>query len=350
MHGRAGTANDTRSEAARLHHRARARRPRQGVLHQRRRGGERERDAAWPGCTPAATRCCRRTAATTARPTGRDHVTGDPRRWPTSRGMPGTCTSSGPYLYRSEFCATTPSRGVRARAAPPRARDRWSKGPAPSRRSCSRRSSARTASSCRRDGYLAGVRAICDEHGIVMIADEVMAGFGRCGEWFAVDRWDVTPDLITLRQGRQLGIRAARRRDHLRADRRRRSATGRIPGGLTYSGHPLACASAVALDQHLRGRGHRRARPHARRRRDRPGAARDRRSAIRSSARCAGSACSGRSSSSATGDREPWCRSTRAGADAAPMGELAAACKSERRLAVHALQPHSRRAAARDHR
>ena len=51
------------------------------------------------------------------------------------------------------------------------------------------------------DGYLAGVRAICDEHGIVMIADEVMAGFGRCGEWFAVDRWGVTPDLITFAKG-----------------------------------------------------------------------------------------------------------------------------------------------------
>ena len=51
------------------------------------------------------------------------------------------------------------------------------------------------------DGYLAGVRAICDEFGIVMIADEVMAGFGRCGEWFAVDQWGVTPDLITFAKG-----------------------------------------------------------------------------------------------------------------------------------------------------
>ena len=51
------------------------------------------------------------------------------------------------------------------------------------------------------DGYLAGVREICDEHGIVWIADEVMAGFGRCGEWFAVDRWGVTPDLICFAKG-----------------------------------------------------------------------------------------------------------------------------------------------------
>ena len=54
------------------------------------------------------------------------------------------------------------------------------------------------------DGYLQGVRDLCDRHGIVMIADEVMAGFGRCGEWFAVDHWDVTPGPDLLRQGRQL--------------------------------------------------------------------------------------------------------------------------------------------------
>ncbi len=47
-------------------------------------------------------------------------------------------------------------------------------------------------------GYLAGVREICDRHGILLIADEVMAGFGRCGEWFAIQRWHVTPDLITF--------------------------------------------------------------------------------------------------------------------------------------------------------
>ncbi len=51
------------------------------------------------------------------------------------------------------------------------------------------------------DGYLAGVRELCDRHGIVMIADEVMVGFGRIGEWFAVDHWDVVPDLISFAKG-----------------------------------------------------------------------------------------------------------------------------------------------------
>ena len=89
------------------------------------------------------------------------------------------------------------------------------------------------------------MRALCDEHGIVMIADEVMAGFGRCGEWFAVDRWGVAPDLIAFAKGVNSGyvplggvIISERIAETF--------ATRAYQGGLTYSGHPLACASAVA--------------------------------------------------------------------------------------------------------
>jgi taurine--2-oxoglutarate transaminase len=94
------------------------------------------------------------------------------------------------------------------------------------------------------DGYLAGVREICDEHGIVMICDEVMAGFGRCGEWFAVDHWGVTPDLICFAKGVNSGyvplggVLISQRIADTFAERP-------YPGGLTYSGHPLACAAAV---------------------------------------------------------------------------------------------------------
>jgi taurine--2-oxoglutarate transaminase len=94
-------------------------------------------------------------------------------------------------------------------------------------------------------GYLAGVREICDEHVIVFIADEVMAGFGRCGEWFAVDHWGVTPDLITFAKGVNSGylpLGGVIISDRISASFQERA----YPGGLTYSGHPLACASAVA--------------------------------------------------------------------------------------------------------
>jgi taurine--2-oxoglutarate transaminase len=95
------------------------------------------------------------------------------------------------------------------------------------------------------DGYLQGVRALCDRHGILMICDEVMAGFGRTGQWFAVNHWGVVPDLITLAKGItssyvQLGAVAMRRAiGETFKDRP-------FPSGLTYNSHPVACAAALA--------------------------------------------------------------------------------------------------------
>jgi taurine---2-oxoglutarate transaminase len=95
------------------------------------------------------------------------------------------------------------------------------------------------------DGYVRGVREICDRHGILLIADEVMSGFGRTGRWFAIDHWDVVPDIITMAKGLTsayvqlgaVGVRPALARhfqDHV------------LYGGLTYNSHPLACAAALA--------------------------------------------------------------------------------------------------------
>ena len=95
------------------------------------------------------------------------------------------------------------------------------------------------------DGYMQGVRALCDKYGIVMIADEVMCGFGRTGEWFAIDHWKVVPDLMTMAKGITssyipLGAVGMRRKigDHFKDKM--------FPGGLTYSSHALACATALA--------------------------------------------------------------------------------------------------------
>jgi len=95
------------------------------------------------------------------------------------------------------------------------------------------------------DGYLQGVRALCDKYGILMIADEVMSGFGRTGAWFAVDHWGVVPDLITIAKGltsSYIPLGAVGLRRHL-ADHFKDKA---FPGGLTYSSHPVACAAALA--------------------------------------------------------------------------------------------------------
>jgi taurine--2-oxoglutarate transaminase len=95
------------------------------------------------------------------------------------------------------------------------------------------------------DGYLEGVRMLCDKHGILMIADEVMAGFGRTGEWFAVDQWKVVPDLICMAKGltsSYIPLGAVGMRHHI-AQHFQQNV---FYGGLTYNSHPVGCAAALA--------------------------------------------------------------------------------------------------------
>jgi taurine--2-oxoglutarate transaminase len=101
------------------------------------------------------------------------------------------------------------------------------------------------------DGYLQGVRELCTKYGIVMIADEVMAGFGRTGRWFAVDHWDVVPDLMTMAKGltsSYLPLGAVAMRDAIAHHFDERV----YYGGLTYSAHPMSCAAAIAAVNVLR--------------------------------------------------------------------------------------------------
>jgi len=98
------------------------------------------------------------------------------------------------------------------------------------------------------DGYLQGVRELCTKHGILMVCDEVMAGFGRTGEWFAVNHWNVVPDIMTMAKGLTsayvpMGAVGVRRgiAEHFEKQV--------FPSGLTYGSHPLACAAALATLQ-----------------------------------------------------------------------------------------------------
>ncbi len=98
------------------------------------------------------------------------------------------------------------------------------------------------------DGYLQGVRELCDRHGILMICDEVMSGFGRTGRWFAVDHWDVVPDLITLAKGltsSYVPLGAVGMRPHIA----KYFDDHVFFGGLTYNSHPLGCAAALGALQ-----------------------------------------------------------------------------------------------------
>jgi taurine--2-oxoglutarate transaminase len=171
-------------------------------------------------------------------------VTGDPRRWASEPSTPGVVRYWGPYLYRSAFHAQTEEEeGARALQ---HLRDLiMVEGPQTIAAILLETVVGTNGVLVPPPGYLQGVRAICDEHGIVMIADEVMAGFGRCGEWFGVDHWGVTPDLITFAKGVNSGYVPLG--GVVISGPVAQTFDQRVyPGGLTYSGHPLACASAVA--------------------------------------------------------------------------------------------------------
>jgi taurine--2-oxoglutarate transaminase len=104
------------------------------------------------------------------------------------------------------------------------------------------------------DGYLQSIREVCDRHGILLICDEVMAGFGRTGRWFACEHWDVVPDILTVAKGINSGYvpLGAMVVSKPIADWVRDKY---FAGGLTYSGHPLACAAAVASIEAFRDEG-----------------------------------------------------------------------------------------------
>ena len=98
------------------------------------------------------------------------------------------------------------------------------------------------------EGYLAGVRELCTKYRILMITDEVMSGFGRTGEWFAVDHWKVVPDLMTMAKGltsSYLPLGAVGMRPFIR----QHFQDNVFYGGLTYNSHPMGCAAALATIQ-----------------------------------------------------------------------------------------------------
>jgi taurine--2-oxoglutarate transaminase len=171
-------------------------------------------------------------------------LTGDPRRWGNEPGPANIVKFWGPYLYRSAFHATTPKEECE-RALEHLANVLMVEGPHTVAAIVIETVVGTNGILVPPDGYLAGVRDLCTQHGIMMICDEVMAGFGRCGEWFAVDRWKVTPDLITFAKGSNSGyvpvggVIISRKVADTYKERV-------FPGGLTYSGHPLATSSIVA--------------------------------------------------------------------------------------------------------
>ncbi|MEW1734757.1 aspartate aminotransferase family protein [Nocardia beijingensis] len=171
-------------------------------------------------------------------------LTGEPRRWGAEPTNVDVVRFFGPYPYRSPWGTATPEEETAAALRHLRQVIEL-EGPQHIAGLILETVVGTNGVLVPPPGYLAGVRALCDEFGIVYIADEVMVGFGRVGEWFAVQAFGVEPDIITFAKGVNSGYvplggvlmaeRIARRYDHVV-----------YPGGLTYAGHPLACAAGVA--------------------------------------------------------------------------------------------------------
>ncbi len=181
------------------------------------------------------------------------NLTGDPRRWPNDQGTAGVVHFFGPFLYRSAFHATTEAEECE-RALEHLESTIQFEGPAQIAAIVLETIPGTAGIMIPPPGYLAGVRALCDRYGIVYIADEVMAGFGRAGAWFAYQLFDVRPDLVTFAKGVTSGyvpLGGVVINEAISATFNERV----YPGGLTYSGHPLACATAVATIEAMESEG-----------------------------------------------------------------------------------------------
>ena len=166
-------------------------------------------------------------------------ATGDPRRWAMEPGMPGIVHVPHPYKG--------PQRGTLSGADALAEIEEviMLEGPNTIAAFLMETVTGTNGIHVPPDGYLEGVRALCDKHGILLICDEVMSGFGRTGEMFAFNHWNVVPDIVVMAKGLTsayvaLGAVGIRRKiaDHFKDKV--------FYGGLTYNSHPLGCAAALA--------------------------------------------------------------------------------------------------------
>jgi len=179
-------------------------------------------------------------------------LTGDPRRWPAEPGIPGVVRMLDPYTYRCP--AGHPDPCPVCTGAPHLEEILQYEGPDTVAAVILETVTGTNGIIVPPDGYLQAIREVTERHGILLIADEVMAGFGRTGKWFGVDNWDVVPDILTMAKGINSGyvpLGAMAIREPIAEWVRDKY----FAGGLTYSGHPLACAVGVASIEAFREEG-----------------------------------------------------------------------------------------------
>ena len=172
------------------------------------------------------------------------NLTGDPRRWPNDNASAGVVHFFGPFLYRSPFFSSNEAEECE-RALAHLENTIIFEGPSTIAAIILETIPGTAGIFEPPAGYLVGVRELCDRYGIIYIADEVMCGFGRTGEWFAYHAFDIAPDLVAFAKGVNSGYVPLG--GVVISETIARTFDDRVyPGGLTYSGHPLACAAAVA--------------------------------------------------------------------------------------------------------
>jgi taurine--2-oxoglutarate transaminase len=179
-------------------------------------------------------------------------LTGDPRRWFAEPGISGVVRMFDPYTYRCP--AGHPDPCPVCTGAPHLEEILMYEGPHTVAAVILETVTGTNGIIVPPDGYLRSIREVCDRYGILLILDEVMAGWGRTGRWFACEHWDVVPDIITTAKGINSGyvpLGAMTVRQHVYDAIRDRF----FAGGLTYSGHPLACAVGVASVEAFREEG-----------------------------------------------------------------------------------------------
>lgn len=175
---------------------------------------------------------------------GAGNLTGEPRRYPLEPGAPGFVKFFDPYVYREKIKFASEADAAEYYVAKLREQVIY-EGPDSVAAIVVETITGSNGVIIPPEGYLKGVRAICDEFGIMLICDEVMAGWGRTGKMFAFENFGIKPDIVSFAKGVtcgyvQLGGVCVSKAiaeffdDHL------------LSCGLTYSGHPLACAAGVA--------------------------------------------------------------------------------------------------------
>lgn len=178
-------------------------------------------------------------------------LTGDPRHHLTRADMPGVVRMFDPYAYRPPTGHKNPADCPVCQGGPHLEEILMYEDPASVAAVIIESVVGTNGLIVPPDGYLRSIRETCDKHGILLICDEVMSGFGRTGKWFACEHWEVTPDILTGAKGINSGYVPLGTMTVSRPIAKWLEGHS-LPSGLTYAGHPLACASGVAAIRCMR--------------------------------------------------------------------------------------------------